>query len=113
MRPSARMTASLALWVIAATVAAGAGQDANLQVRITSPLGRTGSMNTIRVVAQVRPFVDPEAAPPVVRFFVDGKSIGEDVDGPPFAVEWVDENPFEAREIAVDVVDEEGRRAED
>jgi VWFA-related protein len=107
------MTASFALWVVAATVAGAAGQDTNLQVRITSPLGRTGSMNTIRVVAQVRPFVDPEAAPPVVRFYVDGKSIGEDVDGPPFAVEWVDENPFEAREITVDVVDEVGRHAED
>jgi hypothetical protein len=48
-----------------------------------------------------------------VRFFVDGKSIGEDTDGPPYAVEWVDENPFEKREISVEVTDAFGATAND
>ena len=34
-----------------------------------------------------------------VRFFVDDKLLGEDTDGAPYFVEWVDENPYEAREI--------------
>ncbi len=69
-------------------------------VRITSPLGRTGVIGTIRVVAQIA--TDGGALVPV-RFFVDGKLLGEDRDGPPYVAEWVDENPYEAREIRVEV----------
>ena len=69
-------------------------------VRITSPLGRTGVPGVIRVVAQVQTQVEGGVLP--VRFFVDGAPIGADDDGPPYAVEWTDENPYEAREIRVD-----------
>ena len=91
---------------------ADAGQDDKFSVRITSPLGRTGSYGAIRVVAQVRGLPDPLPSPPTVRFFADRTPIGEDVDGPPYAVEWVDENPFERRELSVEVTDAGGRKAE-
>jgi VWFA-related protein len=90
---------------------AAAQSDQTLTVRITSPLGRTGSYGAIRVVAQVRGLAEPPLAPPTVKFFADGQPIGEDVDGPPYAVEWVDENPFERRELSVEVVDAAGRQA--
>lgn len=82
-----------------------------LGVRITSPLGRTGSYGAIRVVAQVRGLPETLPAPPTVKFFADKMPIGEDADGPPYAVEWVDENPFERRELSVEVTDADGRQA--
>jgi Ca-activated chloride channel family protein len=69
-------------------------------VRITSPLGRTGVPGVIRVVAQVQTPIDGGILP--VRFFVDDAPIGADADGPPYAVEWTDENPYEARVIRVE-----------
>lgn len=75
-------------------------------VRITSPLGRTGVPGVIRVVAQVQTEADGGVVP--VHFFVDGQSIGDDLDGPPYVVEWEDQNPYEAREIRVDVEDGKG-----
>ena len=84
--------------------APAAGQDTT--VRITSPLGRTGVPGIIRVVAQVFTTKDKGVVP--VRFFVDGVPIGEDLDGPPYVVEWEDVNPYEAREIRVDVEDGRG-----
>lgn len=83
---------------------AAAAQDTT--VRITSPLGRTGVPGIIRVVAQVFTTKDKGIVP--VRFFVDSVPIGEDVDGPPYVVEWEDVNPYEAREIRVDVEDGRG-----
>jgi Ca-activated chloride channel homolog len=83
-----------------------AGQGYGTAVRITSPLGRTGVPGVIRVVAQVTTDADRGVVP--VRFFVDGTSIGEDLDGPPYAVEWTDENPYEKREIRVDVPAKDG-----
>ncbi len=73
-------------------------------VRITSPLGRTGLAGRIRIVAQVdRPATRRASLEPLtVRFSVDGEVVGT-VDRPPYAVEWVDENPFEPREIVVEV----------
>ena len=82
-----------------------------LAIRITSPLGRTGISGPIRIVARVTG--DPEATISPVQFYVDGKLIGEDDDGQPFAVEWVDENPFQPREIAVAVSDSTGEVARD
>jgi Ca-activated chloride channel family protein len=56
----------------------------------------------VRIVAQVQ---YGEAAPPgQVRFFVDKQLVGA-VQQPPYALEWIDENPFERREIAVEAVD--------
>jgi len=82
-----------------------------LGVRITSPLGRTGIPGKVRIVAQVQS--SPGAALSAVQFFVDGVLLGEDRDGPPFAAEWEDVNPFEPRNIAVAVADHNGNVARD
>ncbi len=76
-------------------------------VRITSPLGRTGTPGTIRIVAQIRTEDDAPAGP--VRFAIDGRLLATDSDGPPYVAEWVDENPFERCEITVEVTDAVGR----
>ena len=86
------------------------GQAAALSIRITSPLGRTGLPGPIRIVAQVR---HGNGAPPgKVRFFVDQELLGTVVSAP-YAIEWVDQNPFERREIAVEAVDGSGNSARD
>jgi len=82
-----------------------------MTVRITSPLGRTGIPGVIRVVAQVQTADTQRAVP--VRFYVDDVPIGEDTDGPPYAVEWEDANPYEARTIRVEVEDRDGSVASD
>jgi VWFA-related protein len=102
--------------VAGATGSAAAQNVANIQseqtaprdptVRLTSPLGRTGFTGTIRVVAQV---IAPSVGAAIpVRFFVDGKLLAEDVDGAPYVTEWIDENPYERREISVEVADGAG-----
>ena len=48
-----------------------------------------------------------------VRFYVDGTLFKTDDDGPPYAVEWMDENPFERRELAVEVDDSDGHKGRD
>jgi VWFA-related protein len=98
---------------LAAAAAAGSlrAQDPALSVRITSPLGRTGLPGAIRIVAQVQ--APPSVQPPEVRFFVDQKLLGAVNAGPPYAVEWVDDNPFERTEIAVEAVDTLGNTARD
>ena len=78
-------------------------------VRITSPLGRTGIYGPIRLVAQVHGDERIQS----VKFFVDHKFHGETMQGPPFAVEWMDENPYEAREIAAEACDAAGVCARD
>jgi Ca-activated chloride channel homolog len=86
-------------------------EDQQLSIRITSPLGRTGLPGTVRIVAQVR---HSSAAPPgQVRFFVDDHLLGAVDHGPPYAMEWIDDNPFERRNIAVEVVDGLGHEARD
>ncbi|MGD9904750.1 MAG: VWA domain-containing protein [Vicinamibacterales bacterium] len=87
-----------ATWLSVAAAAAQPSPPAT--IRITSPLGRTGVPGVIRVVAQVQTDVADGVLP--VRFFVDGAPIGADDDGPPYAVEWSDENPYEARVIRVE-----------
>jgi VWFA-related protein len=82
-----------------------------LTLRITSPLGRTGLHGPIRLVAQVRHA--PQAHLQPVKFFVDGRLHGEAIEGPPFAVEWIDENPYEPKEISAEVCDLEGECARD
>ncbi len=82
-----------------------------LAVRITSPLGRTGIPGTVRIVAQIQ--AEPESVLKPVQFFVDDKLLGTDTDGPPYAVEWVDENPFEPKRIEVEVTDDHGNSARD
>jgi VWFA-related protein len=82
-----------------------------LTVRITSPLGRTGGVGTVRIVAQIQAPQGTLLGP--VRFLVDGAPFKIDDDGPPYAVEWLDENPFERRELAVEVDDDTGRKGRD
>ena len=92
-----------------ATVATGS-TAARLAVRLTSPLGRTSDSATVRIVAQVqrpRPGVAVR-----VRFLVDGTVVGT-ADSPPYAVTWIDENPFEPREITAEAVDEAGEIVRD
>jgi Ca-activated chloride channel family protein len=77
-------------------------------VHITSPLGRTGTVATVRIVAQV-----DGQKPASVRFFVDGALVGTVTDGPPYAVDWIDDNPFESREIVAEAVDTAGKSTRD
>jgi Ca-activated chloride channel homolog len=80
-------------------------------VRITSPLGRSGSPGSIRIVAQIQPGQGGDLGP--VRFFIDGQLLGTDTDGAPYVAEWIDENPFERREISVAVSDALGHEVRD
>jgi VWFA-related protein len=82
--------------------AAGPGDEPELTVRITSPLGRTGVTARTRIVAEVHA---PRGAEVAARFFVDGELLGVASSGPPYAVEWFDDNPFERRELRVEVAD--------
>ena len=89
-----------------------AGDPASpMSVRITSPLGRLGLPGAIRIVAQVTH--PPQAAPGSVRFYVNDTLVGDDQDGPPYAVEWTDENPFEPTRIRVDASDALGNVVSD
>ena len=101
---------SIVLALVTAPAAPGAASE-GLSVRITSPLGRTGGVGTVRIVAQIQRPSDAALAP--VRFYVDGTLLKTDDDGPPYAVEWTDENPFERRELAVEVEDSDGRKGRD
>jgi len=114
MRRPRPFTALAAFAVLAGLAAGGGGaaaQDRALSVRITSPLGRTGIPGAIRIVAQVQ--YAPAAAPAEVRFFVDEELLGAVRAGPPYAVEWVDDNPFERTEITVEATDAFGNSARD
>jgi hypothetical protein len=95
--------------------ARAAGPDvtapSGMSIRITSPLGRTGTPGAIRIVAQIR--AEDDARPGPVRFAVDGQLLATDADGPPYVAEWVDENPFERREITVETTDALGRELRD
>jgi VWFA-related protein len=81
-----------------------------LGVRITSPLGRTGQPGTVRIVAQVK---TENTIVKGVRFFVDGKLLKESGEGPPYATEWNDDDPFHQTEIAVQAWDDHGNSALD
>ena len=61
---------------------------------------------TVRIVGQVRPA--PGRTVAAVRFSVDGAYVGTVTDGPPYAVEWTDDNPFQRREIVVEAEDDVG-----
>jgi VWFA-related protein len=87
------------------------GPPSEASIRITSPLGRTGLVAKVRIVAQVH--VPSGAQLSAVSFFVDRKPVGTVADGPPYAVDWIDENPFERREIIVQAQDSAGRVIQD
>jgi Ca-activated chloride channel homolog len=77
-------------------------------LRITSPMGRTGAPATVRIVAQVQWPANTAVRPLHFRFLVDGAAVGTLESGPPYAVTWADENPFESREIVVEAEDDAG-----
>src|SRR5262249_16945771 len=80
-------------------------------LRITSPLGRTGVITRLRIVAQIA--LPPSVMLSPVEFFVDGVRVGIVENGPPYAVDWVDENPLERREIVVQAADSVGQTLKD
>jgi VWFA-related protein len=102
--------AAVPMAMLLSLTALGSGTS-ELPVRITSPLGRTGGVGTVRIVAQIQVPQGGALAP--VRFYVDGALFKTDDDGPPYAVEWLDENPFERRELAVEVEDTLGNKGRD
>jgi hypothetical protein len=84
-------------------------------LRITSPLGRTGAPATVRIVAQVQWQGDASGhvRPLHLRFLVDGAVVGTVESGPPYAVSWTDENPFESLPIqSADAADDAGTSSE-
>ena len=91
--------------------AAAAPTPTEVAVRITSPLGRTGTADSVRIVAQIQCAQGTALGP--VHFYVDGKLLQTDTDGAPYVAEWLDENPFERREIAVTVSDAIGHEVRD
>jgi VWFA-related protein len=102
------LVAAVALARVAASarqapVAAGAAAT----LRITSPLGRIGQPGTVRIVAQIQDAAG--VTPGAVEFYVDGKLVGRAASGPPYAVDWIDENPYEARDISAEAIDSAGR----
>ncbi len=106
--------ALVVMWLLVTGASAPGAIDDDttpLSVRITSPLGRTGFTGTIRIVAQVD--APPGATLQPVRFYVDAALLGEVGDGPPYAVEWEDDNPFIPHEITVEVSDDDGHHARD
>jgi Ca-activated chloride channel family protein len=103
----ALLAAVLSLVVIGGT--ALRADDPPLSVRITSPLGRTGTPGAVRIVARVEPAGD--TAIQGVKFFVNGAAVGQDLDGPVYAVDWLDDNPFAPTVISVEVTDVKGRSA--
>lgn len=105
------LAAALVASALAPARLPAAGRPEPLSVRITSPLGRLGIPGTVRIVAQIQ--ADPSARLSPVQFYVDGKLLSSVDAGPPYAVEWIDENPFEPREISVAVADSLGNTARD
>jgi VWFA-related protein len=117
------MAAGVALaWLIAPATAQqnGSGTTAetgsqrdpsNPSIRITSPLGRTGVVTRVRIVAQIH--IPAGQTLSAVSFFVDGALVGTTNATPYSTVDWVDENPFERREIVVEASDSAGRMIRD
>ena len=97
------LTAAL-LWLAAGTPAAAGPPERASSIHITSPTGRSGLPGRVRIVARVTTVSETY---PQVRFYVGDQLLATDTDGPPYAVEWTDENPFEARRIRVEMTDGE------
>ncbi|HZI78190.1 MAG TPA: VWA domain-containing protein [Vicinamibacterales bacterium] len=106
-RHGARVVALAAIalaWFAAAPSAAGPAEERASSIHITSPTGRSGLPGRVRIVARV---TTVSVVPPSVRFYVGDQLLATDTDGAPYAVEWTDENPFEARRIRVEMTDGE------
>ena len=88
-----------------------AAAPSSASIRITSPLGRTGVVTKLRIVAQIH--MPPAHPLSTVSFFVDGELVGTAPASPYTSVDWTDENPFEQREIVVQSSDDAGRLVRD
>jgi Ca-activated chloride channel homolog len=102
-RHGTQLTAALLLVALGVALHAD-GQERTSSIHITSPTGRSGLPGRVRIVARVTTVSD---AAPAVRFYVNDELLATDTDGPPYAVEWTDENPFEARRIRVEMTEGE------
>ena len=91
------LAVAVVVWAARAS-AAPQGPTGSTTVKITSPLGRMGTSGKVRIVAQIH--AAPDTTLKAIRFYVDEMLLGVDEDGPPYAVEWLDENPFERRVLA-------------
>ena len=113
MKPQQLLVLGLLLVALQAPLSASQQQNKGTpsSIRITSPLGRTGLVTRLRIVAQVS--VPPGTTLSPVSFFVDGQLVGTVEAGPPYAVDWTDQNPFEPREILVQAADSAGRTIRD
>lgn len=108
----AMLVLAAALFIALPAAPAGAqGGSTVSSLHITSPLGRTGAVLRVRIVAQIT--LAPGVSRSAVEFFVDGIRVGTVADGPPFAVEWVDDNPFARREITVQAAASNGEMLKD
>ena len=106
-RHGARLAALAALALLAVTLGVPGGHDGQERVssiHITSPTGRSGLPGRVRIVARVTT-VSPVV--PTVRFYVNDELLATDSDGPPYAAEWTDENPFAATRIRVEMTEGE------
>ena len=111
LRSATRSPCLIVVLILASLQLSLRADDDALTVQITSPLGRTGIPGTIRIVARIKTPKDHEVM--LARFFVDDFLIGEVADGPPYAVPWVDENPFDPSHIKVEAFDTKGETATD
>jgi Ca-activated chloride channel family protein len=99
-RARARAVTALAVVVALGFGAVPRADDVEPALRITSPMGRTGLPGTIRIVARIDGLATADIVP--VSFYVDKVLLSTDKDGAPYDALWVDENPFEPRELAVE-----------
>jgi len=106
-----RLLVAVLVAIAAASVSRVIADGTGLTVRITSPMGRTGVPGPVRIVAQIGNAADTPLQS--VKFFVNRTLVGEAVKGPVYAVEWSDDNPFEATEITVEATDATGHTAHD
>jgi Ca-activated chloride channel family protein len=94
---------AIALDSFAHTLLGAGGNPQTPAIEITSPLGRTGLPGKVRIVARITTS-RPDAVV-AVRFYVDNVLIGTDTDGPPYAVEWDDANPYERTRLRAEFDD--------
>jgi len=92
-----------ALLLVSGSVPVRTATDPPIAIEITSPLGRSGLPGKVRIVARVTNA--PEQPSRAVRFLVDGTLLGTDTDGPPYAVEWEDANPYERAVLTAEIDD--------
>lgn len=103
--------AGASLLIASAGAQQGSSAGSASSLHITSPMGRTGAVLRVRIVAQITLASGVTLSP--VEFFVDGTRVGTVQNGPPYAVEWVDDNPFARREITVQAAASSGELLKD